>query len=53
MYAELIEQGMTVDEATAYLKKLGTLKKDDTPEQSSYTDLNLAAVQRDPKFKDK
>ncbi len=36
--------GMTVDEAIAYLKDLGTQKQDDTPERHSYTDLNLEEV---------
>ncbi|MCE2930697.1 MAG: S8 family serine peptidase [Vampirovibrionales bacterium] len=45
MVAILINQGMTVDEATAYLKKLGTMEKDEYG--NSYTDLNLANVQKD------
>jgi hypothetical protein len=53
MYAKLIAKGMKVDEATAYLKKLGTPKKDDTSDQNPYTDLNLAAVQQNPMFKGK
>lgn len=35
---------MTVNEAIAYLKDLGTQKQDDTPERHSYTDLNLEEV---------
>lgn len=46
MYSILIAQGYSVDEATAYLKRLGKAKKDDTPEANPYTDLNLEDVQK-------
>jgi hypothetical protein len=46
MIAFLINQGMTVNEAIAYLKRLGKAKKDDTPEGNTYVDLNLEEVKK-------